>query len=348
MIKDNSILHLNTESNTQAFQPQEWLPNNNDLSRQEIACHCISHIIETNSLWEWLNILEVWPIPIARVLNQKAPITRFKDKLPWNNYLWVWVHHDNDKEWIKEIMWEVDFIPWLIDLRYPDSWIDQITEHFNWDADIVYWQHVYENSSATHSTFPRWRRFMLDWTVKLLKDWWFLVIDNAWWRKQNILHWDWVYSKHLRLVWEYYYWDNEWIYVFQKPIWTDAKAEQEQTIKEKQHLLFDLENRRRKVEKLIKKLTTEEEWKIKTLKQKKDKIKQLKQQANQIPDIPNRDKVVGSMEKSIEWLQKDVQELEKVLLNIPNSKKEAELQLSEVSSYITETQGNIESLLSKN
>lgn len=217
--------------NVKVFSKKQWL-DWKDYTIQFRAMKCLQHFINEFKLWNWLKILEVWPFPINMIINLiddfnlfKSPISIFEKKIPWNTYLWLWPHNWYEKH-TKTIMWEVDFIDWIIDLENEKKWIHQVLDYFKWKPDIIYWRHVFENSNAEKETFPIPRSYMLEWTVKLLRDWGFLIVDNASWYKWNILRLKGFYSKELKLVSEYYYdktW-KEWIFIFQKPLWTDKKV----------------------------------------------------------------------------------------------------------------------------
>lgn len=203
--------------NVNIFNKEDWLSDDTKISINERAFLCLSHFINHMNLWDNLKILEVWPLPISDIGYDynNAPISLFSNQLPKNNYLWVW-WHKKDNELIEKFMWDVPFIAWMIDSRYPEMWINEVLKYFDWAPNIVYWRHVFENSSSWEGTFPLWRSFMLDWTAQVLEDWGYLIIDNAFGDYSCVLRWSETYSKHLGLVSVYYYEENQGIFIYKK------------------------------------------------------------------------------------------------------------------------------------
>jgi len=329
----------------------DWLPQSTEkLSKQERASYCISHLIESNNLWDNLNILEVWPMPIFwkdfPVKNQKAPICSVKEKIEWNNYLWVWSHSD-DQEFVQEVMWNVDFIPWLIDLRYPKLWIKMVEEHYWAKVDIVYWFFVFEWTVSSSNTFPLWRRYMLEWTVKMMKEWWYLVVDN--WEDPVSLPMDGVYSKHLQKVAKYDCWDWAFIYIYRKSEWTDEEAGNVLKLRESEILLFELEEKRKKVENLLFNYDSELDSKINDINNKKTSLVKIRVNLSNIPETvkKNKPEVVSRMETSIGTLEQDIVTLQTKLEEIPELQNKKIWELNELKSQLSEIQSEVDWILSK-
>ncbi len=344
-IYKNNILSSNL-NNINTFSPQDWLPNDYNFTKQEIAYYCLSHLIKSNSLSKWLNILEVWPIPTSNISVDKAPISLFKNKLPQNNYLWIGWHHNNDKNLIKKVMFAVDFISWVITSEYTGAGIDQVVQYFNWKVDIVYWRHVYENSFAEEWTFFSGRNNMLEWTVKLLKDWWYIIIDNASWSKGQVLIWNWIYSKHLKLVWEYYYSKEKWIYIYQKPLWIDQIAEKEQNIKEQQSLLLELNRKKEEIIKLLWVYSEEERAKNQTIIKIQKQIKKHSKQVDKMPNnISNKNDIIRNLEEHNHKFLVKIEKLMERIWMIVDLKQKAKAKLLDINVLILDTWKQVEELL---
>jgi hypothetical protein len=331
------------------FNKNDWLPDSDDISVNEKAFFCLNHLINHNGLWDKLNILEVWPLPIheSEYEWKCAPISLFKSELPNNNYLWIWLHV-KDEESTKLFMWDIPFIPWIIDSREPKYWINGVLNHFGWATNIIYWRHVFENSSSSHRTFPFWRDFMLDWAVQLLEEWGYLIIDNAFGNYWYVLKWCEAYSKHLKLVTIYYYTDKEGIYIYKKPKNTDKLANQElENIKNRQ-ILWKLLSTKRKIESVLENLTLipsgiEEKkskiiWKIENITVQIKKIRGNKE------NIQDSQSLIEKLEKSLEKLNSNLLLLQKQLEELPSRINFKQTELREIDTIIVETKGKLDKL----
>lgn len=329
--------------------PKEWLPSSPDISINEKAYFCLDHWINSNHLWKDLNILEVWPLPISEYEYGKktAPISLFKSELPDNNYLWIgW--HIKDDESTSDFMWDVDFIWWYIDSKRLEFWIDWVLEYFNWPPDIIYWRHVFENSPSWDWTFPLWTYWMLDWVAKLMKEEWYLIIDNAFWNYNSVLKWSEKYSKHLKLVAVYYNEDN-WIYIYQKPIGIDELASKELEWEKNKHIYYDLLKRKKKIEWILSNLSIEDEgiersiikinWKIEKL-----KIQTLKLKKNE-KEIEWKDQIIYNLEELIKNLYIKLDLFYKRLKDLPSKIKEKEGELIWVKEEIDKIKVLVDSIL---
>lgn len=321
MVFNNSIKRF--WENTKTFKNQEWIPEWKDITYQERAFLCLKHFVKKESLWNGLNILEIWPMPTSDsyIDKKRSSISLFQEKLPNNTYLWVWGHEKNEKE-TKIIMWKVPFVGWLIDSRYKELWINIALNHFNWNPDIIYWRQVFENSStgSDNSIFPLWRPNMLNWSIELLKDWWYIIIDNAWGEFSWVLNWDWLYAKHLKLVKIYYYWDDEWIFIYQKPVGTNKLVEEELKWIQNQKIELQLKIRKTKVTSILNHLSSQKEWIEKKIKLITEKIDWINSQIWNInlKWIPKKDEIIEKLNSQIEWLNFKLSELKKRLLNVIN------------------------------
>lgn len=332
------------------FNKKDWLLEGVKLTINERAFMCLAHFINNMKLWDNLKILEVWPLPIFEkdYENNCAPISSFKDALPNNNYLWVWWHMNNEVQ-TKQFMWDVPFISWMIDSRYPERWIDRILEHFKWAPNIVYWKHVFENSSSWEGTFPSWRPFMLDWTAQVLEDWWYLIIDNSFGDYSCVLKWSKTYSKHLKLVSVYYYKENQGIYIYKKPVNTNELASQEIELSKNKILLYELLDIKKKAEAILQNSNSHtnsikrEQMKIKTkIKKINDQLEKLRETEK---DIPNKQKIIANLEESLVKLNFNLELLQPQLIIQPNIIAKNETELIEIDSQILEVRRKIEELI---
>jgi len=324
----NTINSQNKTLGIKIFSHNEWdadILESLGVSLQKRASSCIQHLIKNSHLdWKELNILEVWPLPIFELSTYVAPIAIFQEDMPEHNYLWFGTHLDiveqNEKVSLEQIMWKVSFIEWLIyfdDDKLKGNGTQDVLDFFNGKPDIIYWSHVYENSWAQRSTFPVGREGMIEGTARVLKEEWYLVVDNACgylgkaiWKGHSGKS---FYSKHMIHVASYFY-DEEnkqGIHIFQKPKWTDDLAKKEIVQRDLDDLNRELSEYNRKIQRLLNSL----QEKINLLQNKKEKIPgEIEKLQRNLEKVPSgKIDVISRMNDSILRMTKELEEIPDLL-----------------------------------
>jgi len=183
------------------------------------ALCCLKHLLRESGIESWW-ILEIWPLSIYDP-QHIAPISIFKKELSNFQYIAVGKHMKSE-EILKHALHDVHFIDGEI-THFNKNLLKQIQSSV-WNIDIIYSQHVFENSSTWYTTtFPQWQEKMLLGAYNLLARSWFLIIDNHWGSISQIPDNDLFLSENLTLYARYNYNDAESketsIFVFQKKWW---------------------------------------------------------------------------------------------------------------------------------
>jgi hypothetical protein len=224
MSLDNSKNIERAVNDMEVITPQEWLEDKKIEGVEEKcsqAVLCLEHLIERHYKEQSIKILEVGPVPTLwnkapeLVKNHKAPISLLSER---NKQLECFAigHHNIPEEIRKNFLGDVEYIQGILD-PFQDEYLNMLVKKFKGNPDIIYGQHVFENSPASINSLPVGPYKPFEASAKMLASGGFIVVDNAGGQKSQIgIPKNWPISKIMKLAYSYNYSEKEAIYVFQK------------------------------------------------------------------------------------------------------------------------------------
>jgi len=215
------------EESPKILSPEEWLPEEwlQEHPHENESClravHCLEHLTRNNLVGRAPAILEFGPIPTytEHNPNRRAPIGVFAQRNPEASCL-GFGHHPVPEGRGEQILGNVQYLQGIV-MYYCEEINERILQVFGRSPDIVYGQHVFENSGdGMGRSLPFGPYKLFEQSAGMLNVGGFIVVDNYGGKRYQIaretFEVNWPHSAAMQFVYSYMYGKSEGIYVFQK------------------------------------------------------------------------------------------------------------------------------------